>query len=170
MNALSICLICCAVTGLVFWFLLRALRSPSPVVELDPEWLAEFSVARYRPMLRLLSSEDFEFLKTQEGYDDSIGRRLRVERQRIFRGYLRNLIRDYHRLHLAARVAILFGEQEHSDLAARLLWHKIEFAFNLMRVEFRLALYAVGIGTVDVRGLLGSVEAFKDQVLATSRV
>jgi hypothetical protein len=121
-------------------------------------------------MLRLLSSEDFEFLKTQEGYDDSIGRRLRVERQRIFRGYLRNLIRDYHRLHLAARVAILFGEQEHSDLAARLLWHKIEFAFNLMRVEFRLALYAVGIGTVDVRGLLGSVEAFKDQVLATSRV
>src|SRR5215471_20655160 len=59
----------------------------------------EFSLARYEPMGRLLAEEDFVFLAAQPGYRPEIGAKLRRERRQIFRLYLRELSRDFHRLH-----------------------------------------------------------------------
>jgi hypothetical protein len=155
--------------GILLVAFLRGMYSPATVIQCDLNWLAEFSTAKYRPMARLLSREDFDFLAQQDGFDPSIARRLRRERRLIFRGYLRNLVRDYHRLHLVARQVVLYSETDASDLAAALVRHKFNFAWNLLRLEIRLALHSLGIGSVDVRGLLGSMESLQQVTQASMR-
>jgi hypothetical protein len=122
----------------------------------DAAWLQNFSAARYRPMLRLLAEDDYEFL-TALGSDRSVVRRLRSERRRIFRMYLRNLSRDFARLHRAARVLALESEQG-SEVAERLIRMRVQFTVAVMAVQFRLTMHALGIGTVDVRNLIQALE------------
>src|SRR5271166_3889725 len=64
------------------------------------------SLAHYEPMTRLLADEDFQFLAAQPGYRPEIGAKFRRERTRIFRMYLRELARDFHRLHAEARAMV----------------------------------------------------------------
>jgi hypothetical protein len=112
-------------------------------------------------MLRLLSKEDDEFLASECGYSGSQIRKARAERRRIFRAYLKNLSRDFSRLHYAARILLLDSTEDRSDLAAKLLQTRLAFAWGLISIEYHLALHAAGIGEVDVRGLLGSLEGLR---------
>jgi hypothetical protein len=60
---------------ITFLALVRRVAAPSRTAEGDlGTWLDSFSVARYRPMERLLSEADYEFLAAQPGYDPSIAR------------------------------------------------------------------------------------------------
>ena len=56
----------------------------SRATDYDPEWLEDFSISRYRPMLRLLSEDDYEFLASQAGYKGKIASQLRAERRKVF--------------------------------------------------------------------------------------
>ncbi len=85
-------------TAVGFGLLFKRMLFRDRVPDFDPDWLENFSVSKYRPMERLLSEEYFEFLVSQEGYEPKIGKRLRSERRRIFRGYLRSIRRDFQRL------------------------------------------------------------------------
>src|ERR1700744_5436469 len=49
---------------------------------------------RYRPMLRLLSEDDFGLVAN----NPKLAKALRAERQKLFRGYLRCLTREYGKL------------------------------------------------------------------------
>jgi hypothetical protein len=144
------------VTGLLLAGMVRQTREPVP----DAVWLRNFSAARYRPMLRLLADDDYEFLMGM-GTDRSVVRRLRSERRRIFRMYLSNLIRDFSRLHHAARILVLESEVERSDVAARLVRIRFDFFLAVFAVRCRLVLHAAGIGTVDVRGLITAIECIR---------
>lgn len=168
MLALTLSLLALALIGLGLTYMLRSLRNPSTVDECDANWISEFSTTKYRPMLRLLAEDDFRFLEQQEGYEPAIGKRLRSERLKIFRGYLRNLVRDYHRLHIAARLILVYSSEDRSDLASQLVRHRLEFAWNLMRVELNLAMYSVGLGTVDVRALIGTLDSMQSCITAAS--
>ncbi len=120
-----------------------------------------FSLARYEPMGRLLSEEDFLFLAAQPGYRPEIGARLRGERRRIFRRYLRELARDFHRLHAEARRMVANSTAEHSELVGMLLRQQVTFWRGLVAIEVRLALGGVGLGKVDVRGLVEAIEGMR---------
>src|SRR5579862_7271657 len=76
----------------------------------------EFTLARYQPMERLLAEEDFLFLASQPGYTPEIGAKLRRERRRIFRLYLRELAHDFLHLHAEARRMVADSKAEHADL------------------------------------------------------
>src|SRR4051812_21830059 len=147
-----------------FLFLLRRLATPSSVTACDQAWLEEFSVAKYRPMLRLLAQEDYEFLSSQAGYKPDIAKKLRKERRRIFRAYLDNLVRDFHRLQLSAKMLVVNAEVDREDLVSKLMMQRLNFSLAVAMIEVRLALHTVGLATVDVRGLLGSLEAMRLQV------
>jgi hypothetical protein len=41
--------------GIAVLFLVRRITAPGSISECDPEWLTNFSIAAYRPMLRLVS-------------------------------------------------------------------------------------------------------------------
>jgi hypothetical protein len=129
----------------------------------DPAWIQNFSADRYRPMLRLLTEDDYEFL-TAMGTDSSVVKRLRSERRRIFRMYLKNLVRDFARLHRAARVLVLESEQERSEVASRLVRIRVDFFLAVFAVRCRLVLHAAGLGPVDVHRLIEALECMRTDI------
>jgi hypothetical protein len=164
MNAFEAVAIAATLVGAAFaWFFWR-LVSSARVRGVDPEWLKNFSVARYRPVERLLSEEDVEFLKSQPGYLPGMEKALRSGRRRIFRAYLRTLARDFNRLHLALRLALLESPIDRPDLATVLLQQKLTFFLALAAVHLRLGLHTLGIGTVDVRGLVSTVDRMQAEL------
>jgi hypothetical protein len=144
--------------GLV-WVILRLVANSR--VTVDPKWLEAFSTDRYRPMLRLLSDDDNEFLLTNCGYSGSMIRRVRAERRRIFRAYLQNAVRDFNRIHHAARIMLLDSPVDRPDLAAMLTRQRIAFEANVLLVQYHLVLHGLGLAPVDVRGLIRLLDSVK---------
>jgi len=149
--------------AVLFALLVRRLASPARVRGVDPEWLRDFSVEVYRPMERLLSEDDYKFLKTQPGFEPSIGRQLRSMRRKIFRAYLRQLERDFRKLYQAAKQLLLYSPQDRPDLAVALLKQRALFSFGIAAVHVRLSLHTLGWGTVDVHGLVDSLDWLRAQ-------
>jgi hypothetical protein len=125
-----------------------------------------FGADRYRPMLRLLSDDDLAFVSA----DSKLHRTLRARRRDLFRGYLRCLTRDYARLLAGVRQAMVHSEVDRPDLARALARNRALFAIAICKVEFRLALHATGVGSVDISGLVDALEALRStvSVLSTS--
>jgi hypothetical protein len=146
--------------------LFRSVLRAGASVPQDRAWLDEFSIDKYRPMLRLLSERDFEYLALQSGFTPDIARRLRQERRRIFRAYLRNLNRDFNRLHAAARELVAQAPEDRSALASALFTYQVTFLCAIVAVHLRLMLYIIGIGTVDVRRALNTLESFRVEIAA----
>jgi hypothetical protein len=152
--------------GALILLMVRRLTAPGTISECDPEWLANFSTATYRPMHRLLCDADLQYLAAQPGITRQTVNQLRRERRRIFRAYLRNLVRDFHRLHLAARMTLIYSQQDRPDLAHALLRQKAMFTWAVLNVEFRLVLHALGMDPVDVSHLIGALDGMRMNITA----
>jgi len=125
------------------------------------EWLREISTDRYRPMLRLLDNRDLEFLRTQPGFTPELGRRFRRQRCQIFEGYLEELQQDFRQVCWAVKFLMLYANADRPDLAGQLLRTQAAFAGAVLLVRLRLTLYNVGVGTVDIAGLLRRFESMR---------
>lgn len=123
----------------------------------------EFSLARYEPMAHLLGDEDLEFLKAQAGFRPETGREFRRGRRRIFRLYLQELDRDFHRLHARARALVARLPAEHSTLVGVLLRGQLRFWCEVAALEMRLTLHWAG-GSVDARGLVEAIGAMQAEI------
>lgn len=167
--ALALSALCAVCLVLVFVArILRRLYKNSSVEELTPEWVENFSVAYYEPMIGLLSDEDFKFLARQPGFDFTLRRKFRRERLAIFRGYLYKLISDFNRLHLAIRLIVSRSREDHSHLVGQLMWLKLRFSISVMRVELSYILCWLGIATLHVSNLVSYLEQMNDQLRAVS--
>ena len=149
------------VVGLGFSFAWSFRRLLAPAADFSR--LAEFSVETYRPMERLLLEDDFHFLRWQTGFAPDLEKRLRADRRRVFRAYLRGLTADFRLLHRAARILVSQHPEDRPDLAAGLVRQQLLFWWRLSVIHTRLWLSAVpGVDLqVDVRGLLRPVEWFR---------
>jgi hypothetical protein len=112
---------------------------------------------RYRPMLRLLSDADLNF----PGMSKALRQKMRAKRLRLFRGYLRCLAKDYADLLGGIREVLVESHVERPDLATALMTNRYRFALALCRIEISLQLHALGLGSVDVSGLVGALGALK---------
>jgi hypothetical protein len=115
---------------------------------------------RYKPMLRLLSSDDEQLLAS----NPQLLRTFRKERMKIFRNYLRSLTRDYGTLLAGIRNAMVLASGDRPDLATALAKNQALFAMAVCRIEYRLALYSIGLGAVDVSGLVEAIDRLRAQV------
>jgi hypothetical protein len=131
-------------------------RSRASVDPLD--WLDRFSASSYQPMERLLDNQDYRFLASQPGYQPSIARRLRRQRIGIFQAYLGGMIGDFHRLLKAARYIIVYSPNDQSAFATSLWRNRLRFYRSIFNVEARVLLYMIGIGRVDAKRLLATLE------------
>jgi hypothetical protein len=147
--------------------LFRSLLFSRDTEPFNPTWLDGFSTARYQPMLRLLSESDYEFLSKQSGFTPELGRRWRANRRKIFRGYLRMLVRDFNQLHGAARGLVVHAEGDRSDLALALIGMQLKFVTGIIGVRFRLALHGAGIGNIDVHALINCLGSLRAQIVAS---
>lgn len=122
--------------------------------ECSLKWIDELSVDRYRPMMRLLDRADFDFLRAQPGVTSRQIARLRTQRCRIVRGYLRSLSADFEQVSMALKLLIAKSQEDRPDLARLLLRRQALFACSMIRVHLRLTLYSWGLSQVDVSGPL----------------
>lgn len=134
--------------------LVRRLGAADSHLPVTAQWIEELTPDRYAPMLRLLNSDDIEFLRAQPGFTPKLESRLRAQRCQIFRGYLRCLDTDFQRVCTALKLILVDAGQDRPDLSAVLVHHQIMFASGLMAVNFRLLLYRWGICSVDVSSLV----------------
>lgn len=115
---------------------------------------------RYRPMLRLLSDDDFDFVAG----DPKLRRQMRSRRRELFRAYLRCLTRDYGRLLAGLRHAIVMSGTDRPELSRAIAKNRLLFAWTVCKIEYRLALHASGAGTVDISNLVEAMEVLRNQV------
>ena len=127
--------------------------SPQPL-PLTADWIAELSVDRYGPMLRLLNQEDVDFLLTQPGFTPEMASRFRRQRCLLFQAYLRCLDADFRRICTALKILLVQSKHDRPDLASVLLRSQLDFACAMMTVQFRLQCYRHGLGSVAVRDLV----------------
>lgn len=151
-------LIAVAVISSPFFIKFRMLRAAE---SLPP---SKNIAGRYRPMIRLLSDEDIQFVA---GNKLAI-KALRVERRKLFRRYLACLTKDYARLLAGIRMVMVNSGVDRPDLARALAKNRAMFALAICNVEFRLALHAAGIGKVDISGLVGAFDTLREQVSSFS--
>src|SRR5579863_1382867 len=122
--------------------------------------LPVISAERYRPMLRLLADEDLNFVSA----NSNLHRTLRTRRRELFRNYLRCLTRDYAHLLAGVRYAMVQSGLDRPDLARALAKNRTLFVLAIYKIEFRLALHAVGMGKVEITGLVEALESLRSQV------
>ena len=156
-------LLALAPIGLALVYFFRTLSSQTnPETALDQ--CLVLSLDKYRPMERLLLEDDFRFLALQSGFSAQLGRRFRSERRLIFRGYLTSLKRDFGRVSVALQTLIVHSAVDRGDLASALIRQRFMVALGMLAIEGRLLLHTAGVGTVDVHGLVESLETMQGQI------
>jgi hypothetical protein len=155
---LGLAAVVCLAVGAVLFILFRRLIAGPKSLPVSVDWINDLSIARYRPMERLLGDEDYRFLGSQPGVSKNTLRRMRAERRKIFRGYLVCLRQDFNLVGAALRMMMMYSTQDRADLAGILYKQQALFAVGMLAVEWRLALHALGLGTVDVRSLVRAME------------
>jgi len=84
--------------------------------------------------------------------------------------YLSNLVRDFERLHRAARVLVLNAPEDRPDFAAALVRQRILFERTMILVRWRLFLNLLSGAEVDVSGLVRTLDAMSVQVRSLAAV
>jgi len=144
----------------MFWML----ASRFDAQQCTAEWLDSFSVKSYAPMERLLEKSDLVFLASQPGYRPAIAKRLMVERRKIFRAYLRLLVRDFNQLIGIGKLMVVYSSQDQQEFARSLRRQQVSFYARVCTLHVQLALYPLGWTTVDTRGLLAALGAMRTKV------
>lgn len=125
--------------------LIHKLASPGRCELVSADWLSRFSVAKYRPMERILSPADFRFLSAQKGYRPKVARRLRWERIRAYRGYLKCLRADYRKLEATVTLWMAHSPKDRPEMALELFRRRIRFHIAMAAAEWRLVLFGLNI-------------------------
>jgi hypothetical protein len=150
--------------GAAFAYLVRQLLARPNLPEFDSTWINRFSVRRYKALERLVSDRDERFLSSHPACQPGMVRRLRRERRRILRTFLRGIRRDFERLCLAGRLIALYSPVDRPDLTRDLVRLQIVFQFALARVWLQVYLAGWGLGSVDIRRVVGPVVALHAQL------
>ena len=135
-------------------WLVRRIASPQTSLPVTAGWIDALSIERYRPMIRLLDGEDLEFLRSQPGFTPRMATKLRIQRCRIFRGYLRSLSSDFARVCVALKIVMLQSRDDRPYLANALVRQQALFAAGIAAAHVRLFLYRWGLCGADVTGLV----------------
>jgi hypothetical protein len=138
--------------------------SNDPTQNVDADWLLELSTERYRPMLRLLGDEDVAFLRAQPGFRPSMAAKLRAQRCQILSAYLRSLDLDFRWMCAAIKVLMVQSRQDRPDLARTLFRYQVSFAAGILMARVQLMFYRLGLGKVDVAGLVALFDITRVQL------
>jgi hypothetical protein len=127
----------------------------------DDDWVQQLSPARYKPLERLLDVGEYSRLKSHPAITRKMLRSFRNHRISIFRGYLNSLSVDYSRVCQTVKLLMVHSAQDRPDLASLLVKHRVTFTLRFMTAECRLTLHALGIGDVDVAGMVASLDSMR---------
>jgi hypothetical protein len=152
-TLIALSVLACVAVAAALAFVMHTVSRPASL-PVTADWIEELSLDRYRPMLRLLDEQEFRQLRSQPGFTPAMASQLRRQRCRVFRGYLRSLSADFSRVCLALKLLMIQAGEDRADLASTLVRTQIAFACGMALVQVRLALFSVGVGTVEAASLL----------------
>jgi hypothetical protein len=112
-------------------------------------------------MMRLLKTADLDFLRSQPGCDPRMVTRLRRDRERIFREYLRCLTADFRLVCTAVKVLMVHSSNDRPDLAAALFRAQTGFAVGTFVVQARLILWRWGLCDVDISTVVATFDGMR---------
>jgi hypothetical protein len=147
-----------------------------PPLEAEPagdEAARRASVLHSIQVGRLLRRDDFDFLAGQRGYNPKIGSKLRRDRERVFRLYLKELANEFHRLHARARELAAASPVPHPEIVRTLMRQQVAFWLAMLRIEVTFAagrMYRLATGQarppdIDLAALLECIEALRPAVI-----
>jgi hypothetical protein len=143
-------------------FVIGSLHAPRTAPQGD-EANARIAGGYYKPMARLLSSQEFSELASM-GFTPKQVHQLRASRRRAFRAYLLDLKADFQCLHQEARALLRDSSADRPDLALELLRQYAGFQCGILLAHGRLLADGMGIGGMDVERLLEPVQWMHQQV------
>ncbi len=125
-----------------FW---KSDHTPSGEVLVQP-----FSPSRYKPMEKLLSRKELDFIQSHPCFSTDSLKRIRAERRSIFRKYIKMMCADFHQLTNAIRHIMVQSTETRPELAKALVRAQLLFTLTIVLLEARLILQATGFDMLTV--------------------
>lgn len=141
--------------------------SPSNSYGSDANFLENFSLKTYRPMLRLASQMDRRYLTSAHGTQLASCHR-RIQRK-LLREYLKDLSRDFNRLYNIATARAVNALNDPSNLSVTLVEQQMGFIFLIWSIEARLLLDCIFPYSVDLKPVIGYIESLSAQTRELAR-
>lgn len=118
---------------------------------------------RYRPLVRLLTSGDEDFLR-QHVACARLAAQWKRSQRRIVRLYLKEVAVDFQTLHRQARILVAQAPEQYADLLPLLFKQQLVFWRALLWIELRLFLGGTGLPRVNPETLVGALEAVRREI------
>ena len=164
--SLSIVILLIAAVGLLARF---APKSDSTVAcyGSDASFLDNFSLRTYRPMLRLASQLDKEFLTAAHG--KTLASCYRKIQRNLLREYLQDASKDFNRMYAIATAKAVRATSDPGDLSMSLLEQQMSFVLSMWGIEARLLVDDYLPFAVDLQPLVAHLEGLASQTRALIR-
>jgi len=133
----------------------------------DTAFLDQFSVARYRPLLRLATRMDRAWLEQTHGKElASVYRKIQ---RSLLREYLKDLSRDVNRLYAILNARSAHARSDEGDISLALTEQQTTFALLIWGIEARLFVDVLMPRPLDIKPLVSALEALTAQTQAVAR-
>lgn len=133
----------------------------------DASFLDNFTLMKYRPMLRLATQMDRRFLIAAHG--DKLATCYRRIQRKLLREYLRDAGKDFNRLYSIANAQCVRAAADPGDLSMVLFEQQMTFILLVWGIEARLLLDGVLPFAMDLKPLMHSIEGLARQTRQLAR-
>lgn len=164
--SLTIVLLLIAAVGLVTRFTPSS-DSAATCYGSDSYFLETFSLASYKPMLRLASQLDRKFLHNAHG--ERLAECYRGIQRDLLREYLRDASKDFNRLYAIATAKAVHASSDPGDLSMALFEQQMTFILSVWGIEARLLLDRFLPFGCDLKPLIANLEGLVQQTRELAR-
>ena len=144
---------------LLIWLTGRLVRTRK-VFDVDLAWWNSFSPERYKPVARLLSEQDFDYISGLAGCDRRMAADFRSRRVKLMRQYLREMSADFDRLQAIGQLMVEAGTAGR-ELRELLFQQRLRFTLSMLSAQLQIAGFSAGITRVDTAGLVGALNGLE---------
>lgn len=156
MNLLTVISLLACLLGAGIVALMGKIRPVQASAQEPGDWLHEFSIERYRPMLLLVDeANNPQRASLQTNLSPKQAEQDRCLRCRLLSGYLQEMNRDFERMTRA--VHVLDPHSRHLSYAMQR--GRLSFSRELNRAHRQLARYARGAGRLEFEKLLATFDS-----------
>lgn len=127
----------------------------------DASFLDNFSLMKYRPMLRLATQMDRRYLTS--AHSDKLATCYRRIQRGLLREYLRDASKDFNRLYAIANAKCVQASADPGDLSMVLFEQQMTFILLVWGIEARLLLDGILPFAMDLKPLMHSIEGLAKQ-------
>lgn len=153
--------------GVMTWISGSRPRAAENTYRADADFLDQFSLQAYRPIVRLADRMDRKFLIQEHGEALAACYR-RIQRQ-LLRDYLRQIGKDYNRLFAIANARAARAKDDHGELSTALFEQQMNFIFLMWSIEARLFFEPLMPGPINLRPLIEYVQVMAAQTRELGR-